>query len=171
MGRKIYMYRHMINIAETMLHQAQNNNEYDNSLPTIVFCAFSLEGFLNHVGEYLVEDWKKSPESFKPKEKLLFLADKFSIEIDFGKSPFQSYKVIFEIRNQLAHPKTKEHIKDSKFKLKVNENSKWNADRWECCTNKKEAEKILNDTKQIIDELDKKFPIEKIPSFILSEHI
>lgn len=161
----------MITIAETMLQQAQVNNEYNNSLSTVVFCAFSLEGFLNHVGEELVKDWNESFERYKPKDKLLFLANKFNIEIDFGKSPFQSFKIIFEIRNQLSHPKTKEHIKDSKFKLKVNENSTWNANRWECYSNKKEAKQILNDTKKIIDELDQKFPIEKIPCFILSEHI
>lgn len=161
----------MITIAETMLQQAQVNNEYNNSLSTVVFCAFSLEGFLNHVGEELVKDWNESFESYKPKDKLLFLANKFNIEIDFGKSPFQSFKIIFEIRNQLSHPKTKEHIKDSKFKLKVNENSTWNANRWECYSNKKEAKQILHDTKKIIDELDQKFPIEKIPCFILSEHI
>ncbi len=171
MGRKVYTYRYMIKIAETMLHQAQNNNEYNNSISTIVFCAFALEGFLNHVGEELVKEWTEACEKYKPKDKLVFLADKFNIEINFGKNPFQSFKIIFEIRNQLAHPKTREHTKDSKYKVKVNEKSTWSVDRWECYSNEKEANKILIDTKLIIDELDKKFSIEKIPSFILSEHI
>ena len=171
MGRKVYTYRHMINIAKTMIHQAENKDEYSNSVATIVFCAFSLEGFLNHVGKELVKDWNELYENLKPKAKLVLLTDKFNIEIDFSARSFQSFNVIFEIRNQLAHPKTKEYTKSSKFKLHVTETKTWDAERWEIYANIKEAKKILDDTVQIVNELDKKFPIEKIPSFMLSEHI
>ncbi len=161
----------MSTIAEQMLKQSHSEQEWHNSISVIVFCAFSLEGFLNHAGDELIDDWNNLFENLKPKAKLIFLTDKYNIKIDFGKKPFQSFRVIFEIRNQLAHPKTKEHIRESKQRLKVSDNEEWNADRWEVYANLKEAEKILNDTKQIINELSNKFPIEKIPSFLLSEHI
>lgn len=171
MSRKVYSYKHTLTIAEEMLRQAKNNEnlEWHNSISTIIFCAFSLEGFLNHIGDELVIGWNELGKNLKPKEKLVLLIDKYNIKVDFGRSPFQSFRVIFEIRNQLAHPKTKKHI-NSKHKLKINDNVEWNADRWEIYANLKDAEKIFNDTKQIIDELSKKFPIEKVPNFLLSEH-
>lgn len=171
MGRKVYSYKYTITIAESMLEQAKNDREWSNSISTILFCAFSLEGFLNHIGDELVENWNSSYEKLEPKKKLTFLTDKYNIKINFGNSPFQSFKVIFGIRNLLAHPKTKEHNKTSKFQLKISNTKKWDADIWEIYANLKNAEKILNDTKQIIDELSNKLPINKIPSFLLSEHL
>jgi hypothetical protein len=132
MGRKVYSYKHTLTIAEQMLKQAQNseNIEWHNSISMIIFCAFSLEGFLNHVGDELIKDWSSLFENLNPKAKLILLSDKFDAKIDFSKAPFQSFKIIFEIRNQVAHPKTKHHTK-SKYKLKVDENRKWDADNWE----------------------------------------
>lgn len=172
MPRKVYSYKHTLTIAEQMLEQAKNseNLEWHNSISTIIFCAFSLEGFLNHIGDELVNEWNELYENLKPKEKLVLLINKYNIKVDFGRSPFQSFKVIFEIRNQLAHPKTKKHI-NSKHKLNIDKNVAWDADRWETYANLKDAEKIFNDTKQIVYELSKKFPIEKVPNFLLSEHI
>ena len=171
MVRKIYSYKHTLTIAEQMMKQAQNNEdvEWHNSISTIMFCAFSLEGFLNHIGDELINEWNELYENLKPKAKLVLLTDKYNIKVDFGKTPFQSFKIIFEIRNQLAHPKTKKHI-NSKYKLKINENVAWDANRWEIYANLIDAEKIFNDTKQIIDELSKKFPIEKVPSFFPRSH-
>lgn len=119
MTRKVYTYKHTLTIAEQMITQAQNNEniEWHNAISTIVFCAFSLEGFLNHIGNELIKDWNSLFENLNPKAKLLLLTDKFNLNIDFGK-----------------------------------------------------ATKILNDTKEIIDTLNKKFHIEKISTFILSEH-
>jgi hypothetical protein len=169
MGRKVYSYKHTFTIAEQMLNQAQNNEniEWHNSISTILFCAFTLEGFLNHVGDELIKDWSCLFENLNPKAKLVLLSDKFDVKIDFSKAPFQSFKIIFEIRNQLAHPKTK-NLTNSKHKLKVNENIEWDADKWEVYANLRDATKILNYTKQIIDDLSKRFPIEKEPSFLLS---
>ena len=171
--RKVYTYRYMAMTAERMLEQARSTNEIDNAISAIVFCAFSLEGYLNHVGDELIKDWGDLFENLKPHAKLIMLAKQFDVEIQLGKSPFQSFSTIFEIRNQLAHPKTKKHTYENTKKkvwLSVGE-QKWPAEKWEALCKLEYAEKFVKDTKEIIAYLDTQLPIERVPSFILSEHI
>ncbi len=160
-------------MAEKMLEQAESNNEILNATSTIVFCAFTLEGYLNHVGDELINDWGDLFESLKPKAKLVLISKQFDVEISFGEQPFQTFSTIFEIRNQLAHPKTKKHTYNTSKKkvwLKIG-STKWPAEKWEGLCSLKYAKEILLDTNKIIEYLDNKLPIEKVPSFILSAHI
>jgi len=168
--RKVYTYRYTLMTAERMLEQAEKYAEKDNSMSAIVFCAFSLEGFLNHIGDELIPKWNNLFENLSPKAKLVLIADRYKYEFSFGKRPFQSFNTIFEIRNQLAHPKTKKHNVTKKVQLIVGER-KWSADKWEILCKLKYAKMFIADTKEIIEQLNKILPLEKVPNFILSEHI
>jgi len=171
--RKVYTYRHTLMIAESMVVQAEGDKERDNAIAAIVFCAFTLEGYLNHVGEELIPKWNELFESLKPKAKLILLADRFDISIKFGSLPFQTFGTVFEVRNQLAHPKTKKHTYEDKNKkvwLNIG-TKKWPAEKWENLCETKYAEQFVTNTKEMIEFLDKEFPTEKIPNFILSENI
>ena len=171
--RKVYTYRYTAMTAERMLEQAKSTNEIDNSISAIVFCAFSLEGYLNHVGDELIKDWSDLFENLKPKEKLILISEGFNVEVQLGNAPFQSFSTIFEIRNQLAHPKTKKHTYENtkkKIWLNVGER-KWPVEKWEILCKPEFAEKFVSDTKEIIKYLDLQLPIERVPNFILSEHV
>lgn len=172
-SRIVYMYKYTLMTAEQMIEQASKGEEKNNSLSAIVFCAFTLEGFLNHVGAELIEEWNNLFESLAPKAKLVLITDKFKIKFSFGEEPFQSFSKVFQIRNQLAHPKTKKHNyqgSDKKLKIKVGE-KEWLADEWEIYSDLQKAKKIVFDTKEIIKRLEDELNIEKIPDFLLSEHI
>jgi hypothetical protein len=160
-------------IAQRMVEQAKTGTERDNSISAVIFCAFSLEGYLNHAGEELIPKWNELFESLKPRAKLALLADRYGVDIAFGESPFQSFGTIFEVRNQLAHPKTKKHDtqeKSGKVLLEI-ETTKWPAERWEVLCEKKYAEQFVKNTDEMIKLLDETLPLEKVPSFILSENL
>lgn len=173
MTRKVYTYRYTLMAAETMLSQAKVNKEIDNSIAVIIFCAFSLEGYLNYVGEELISDWNISLERNRPKDKLKIIIRRFDLDVVWGNSPFQSFSTIFKIRDQLAHPKTKIHnYKDSKGKIWIKIGTgKWPVDKWEKLCKVSYAEQFLSDTKSIISTLDSKLKMKHLPKFILSENI
>ena len=160
-------------VAERMAIQAKEDNERDNAIAAIVFCAFTLEGYLNHAGEELIPKWNELFENLRPKAKLVLLADRFNVDIKFGSLPFQAFGTIFEVRNQLAHPKTKKHdYRDKKGKVWLEVGTeKWPAENWENLCKAKYAEQFVQNTKEIIELLDKKIPTENIPAFILSVNI
>ncbi len=171
--RKVYTYRHMLMVAERMSAQAKENNERDNSIATIVFCAFALEGYLNHAGEELIPRWNDRFEKLKPKAKLIMLTDHYRVNIEFGTLPFQAFSTIFAVRNQLAHPKTKKHNyveKKGKIWLKVG-TTKWPAERWENLCKAEYSENFVENTQAMIKFLDNALPLKKIPNFLVSENV
>ena len=171
--RKVYTYRHTLMIAERMAAQAKKENERDNSVSSIVFCAFSLEGYLNHAGDELIPKWDEFYENLKPKAKLALLAYRYNFDITFGAPPFQSFTTIFEVRNQLAHPKTKKHnYENTKGKIWLEVGlAKWPADKWESLCESVYADEFVNHTNQMIQFLDKILPLEQVPDFVLSMHV
>lgn len=171
--RKVYTYRHTLMVAERMAAQAKEDKERDNSIVAIVFCAFTIEGYLNHAGEELIPKWNELFEILRPKAKLIFLSERYGIDIEFGLPPFQSFGTIFEIRNQLAHPKIKNHdYKDKKGKvwLKIGV-TEWPAEKWESLCEARYAKSFVESTKEMIKLLDNALPTEKVPDFLLSENV
>jgi hypothetical protein len=84
---------------------------------SLMITAFMFEGYLNHVGVKRIRRWDEWFERLPWRAKLELIANKFNLDIDHGKRPFQSVKVAFEFRDDLAHPKTRHLIR----KRKVNE--------------------------------------------------
>jgi hypothetical protein len=82
---------------------------YSLCISVIVFSAFCLEGYMNHIGPTYFQTWfdEETGEIWKrPKEKLCLICDKVNITPDFGRRPFQSFSQIFRFRNLIAHAKT-----------------------------------------------------------------
>jgi len=71
-----------------------------------VFAAFTVEAFLNHVGELRVQDWKSLERKLGPREKLLLLRQVAAWSVDEGRRPFQSLRGLLRLRDALAHGKT-----------------------------------------------------------------
>lgn len=77
---------------------------YHQFLGSIVFTAFSLEAFLNHVGEALFKSWLEL-EKLTPKGKIDVIAEKLGIAVDYGSMPWQIVPEIIGVRNKIAHGK------------------------------------------------------------------
>jgi hypothetical protein len=108
-GAYIKTYVYLFNVAYSSLKDAEAEKREDiifnKCMISVVFLAFSIEAYLNHIGEGEVQYWKEDFENLRPVAKLRLLMNKYS-GIDFSRSPFQSFTDIFDIRNQLAHGKT-----------------------------------------------------------------
>ena len=77
---------------------------YHQLLGSIVFTAFTLEAFLNHVGEALFKSWADL-EKLTRRGKINVIAEKLGLEVDFGTMPWQVVPEIFGVRNKIAHGK------------------------------------------------------------------
>jgi hypothetical protein len=80
------------------------NGSYHQFLGSIVFTAFSLEAFLNHVGEALFMSWPEL-EKLTPKGKVDVITEKLGIKVNYGFMPWQIVPEIVGIRNKIAHGK------------------------------------------------------------------
>ena len=173
--RRIYTFNIHFEAAKYYLDLSKdaNQSEQINSTSSLVFCAFGLEAFLNHVGEQLFSSWKDYlKKSLGPEAKLGLIAEKIGLKPDFGKKPFQSIKTLFEFRNTMAHSVTEDlsdnNAKRGEYCFKVG-NQSYPAVEWEKLRTSKIAETILNDVTDVITKIEKKSKIKLIPSEVLSE--
>ena len=76
----------------------------------LVFRAFAFESFLLHIGDRFFRGDNKYL-FLSVKDKLKFISDRYSFDIDFGKRPFQTINILFDKRSKLAHSKDENLIK------------------------------------------------------------
>jgi hypothetical protein len=122
-------------------------------ITSMLFDAFTLEAYLNHLGSKQLSFWPPLKEKLGPKEKLDVLCEVLEFHPDFGQSPWQSWGFIFKLRNLLVHAQTESvpfrgelhgeelHIKD------------WPKAKWEEYISVKKCQNFLDDTKSMIIEL------------------
>lgn len=100
----------MYSLAEELLALTDGggvNAPRHGRVAVIVFAAFAVEGFLNHLGDEHGPFWKKK-QRLSPRRKLLSLAERRELQVDWTKEPWLSFTEAFETRNMLAHPRTEE---------------------------------------------------------------
>ena len=71
-----------------------------------LFSALCLEAYLNHMGNERFPFWEEIDRKLGPKEKLEIISCEIGYKINYGERPFQTFRTIFKLRNQLVHGKT-----------------------------------------------------------------
>ena len=120
---------------------------------SLIFSAFTLEAYLNHIGSKTFSCWEDL-ERLSPKEKLNVIADRLDVEIDYGKRPWQIMKKLFQFRNDIAHGKS---IKVKSEKILPLENHSdddfhelFERTRWEKYCTEKNALRAREDVEAIV---------------------
>jgi hypothetical protein len=170
--RRIYSYNIHFNAVKYYfeLSKDKDQSERMNSRSCLVFAAFGIEAFLNHVGEQLFSSWKDHlKKSLSPEAKLHLVAERIGLRVDFGKRPFQSFRTLFRFRDAMAHSVTEDlGDENAKHYLKLG-NQSWPAAQWEKLRTSKIAEEISNDAETIIDIIGKKSGLRLPPKGLQSE--
>jgi hypothetical protein len=84
--------------------QEQEKASFHQFMASLVFTAFTLEAYLNWLGDKLFPHWNYL-ERLKPKEKLDLISDQLKVAVDHGQRPWQTLKPLFGFRNDIAHGK------------------------------------------------------------------
>ena len=70
----------------------------------MVFSAFSLEAFLNHIGDSLFDSWSDL-ESLSPRGKLIVICERLGLKPKWHVQPWQTVPELVGFRNKIAHGK------------------------------------------------------------------
>jgi hypothetical protein len=103
-----HTYVYCRNAARQALERAQEEPQgsFYFKMMAGVFAAFTVEAFLNELGERRVKNWEVFERKLGPREKLLLLEQVLHLSPDLGKRPFQSLHEMLRLRDALAHGKT-----------------------------------------------------------------
>lgn len=123
---------------------------YHQFLGSIVFTAFALEAFLNHVGESLFTSWPEL-EKLTPKGKIDVITEKLGLVVNYGRMPWQIVPEIIGVRNKIAHGKN-ELLQDERMLTVDNYDEKMGEilrAPWQEYATKENAEKARKEIEEI----------------------
>lgn len=121
-------------------------------MASLVFTAFTLEAYLNHIGEIVFKCWADL-ERLGPKEKLNILADHLGVKIDSSVRPWQVMKELYGFRNDIAHGKS--HVLEHQKVMPLQEHHREHIfgllpTRWEKYCTRNNAERARTDVETIV---------------------
>lgn len=163
--REVRTYAYLFFAAKHSLDNAKNIKEgsFYQIMSSIVFSAFTLEAYINHVGEKKIEFWEEI-EKITPMQKLKVLYSIHDINYDSSTRPIQTIKQLFKFRNFMAHGRT-ENIKGKGTLKKEKPDPGENLvdTEWEKFCNEKEAERAIEDVREIVETLSERAGLGKAP--------
>lgn len=134
-------------------------------MTAMVFSAFCLEAFLNHLGKRQIPFWEPLKKKLNPHEKLKVLSTTLGFRPDFGRRPYQTFKTIFKLRDLLVHAETETLTHEGSFVLSPGEMPPEPLTKWEELLTVEGARRFVDDTKSIIEDLCDHAGIDKSEAF------
>jgi hypothetical protein len=109
----VVTYGRLLQVARQGLWQAEaaEYGSFHNLVSSIVFSAFSVEAYLNHIGASGLQPagWQ---DRLPVRKKLECILREIGLAPDFSERPFSSFDAMFRFRNLLAHGRTEQIRKE-----------------------------------------------------------
>ena len=153
--KEVYIVATLRSVAWRLYKDAEENIKSSNlkCIGSIAFSAFTLEAYLNYVGENRIKFWNIVEKKLSPDEKLDLISMELKIDIDKGKRPFQSFGEIFKFRRYIVHGRS-EIITDKGIQtLSENEYPILPDTEWQRMVSLEKTKIYLDDTKKMVEVL------------------
>lgn len=93
--------KHMLELAE-----ATRDGQLYTATSALVYCAFTLEAYLNHLGKLRHAGWDDVERSYGKRRKYEMFAQAAGLQIDYARRPYSTLVELFAFRDCMAHGKT-----------------------------------------------------------------
>jgi len=118
-----------------------------------VFATFTVEGYLNHLGQKRVRDWSELERKLGPREKLLLLRGMFHLSVDIARRPFQTLHDMLRLRDALAHGKTLTVTSDLVVGDPDDETARYPQPDWKKLCSLGSVERMVEDAEEMVRHL------------------
>jgi len=122
------------------------------TMSSMLYCAFTMEAFLNHAGALLIKTWFQKEERDGPKQKLKHIEKCLETSFDLSKRPFQTLSDLFVYRNWLAHGKTEIILEPTIIKTSSGPDFEFESE-WEKWTTYDNAKRFKEDTYSMMHKI------------------
>lgn len=140
-----------------MLALAENTQEGQlyTTVAALVFSAFTLEAYLNHLGKLKNKEWDVIERKFSKLEKYKSFSSEVGIDFDnFRARPYCTLKKLFEFRDCMAHGKTTTEDVDISVNMVGDVLPQLNSESgWQEFATLENVQISINDVEVIIKEL------------------
>lgn len=147
---------------------AQQEGSFYEWMTANVFAAFSLEAYLNHLGDLRFKCWEEL-ERLPVESKLALLLEDLKQCPNFSSRPFQTVKAMFRFRNQLAHGRSEQVEETSIQKLLPGESPRYPQAKWEAQCTQQTATRFMEGARAVIVQLHEWAGLDTTLLFSLGE--
>ncbi len=107
-SRTINTYAYLRKAVQLHLSEAkaQEDGQFYRLMSVLVFSAFMLEAFFNHIGGLKSENWLAEERRLSQKKRFERIVQLVDLDIDVNTRPFSSVGKVFSFRDAMAHGKT-----------------------------------------------------------------
>ena len=81
---------------------------YYQWMGSLLLSAFAFEGYLNLLGRVFFPSWESFERGLSWQNKVKLIGDRVDCPVDNGRQPYQTVKLLFQFRDNIAHPKPTE---------------------------------------------------------------
>ncbi len=157
--RQVVTYAELWHTSWCLLKKGQDQEEgsFHQFMGSLVFTAFSLEAYLNHIGPSVFGSWD-ALERLGPKEKLDIVAEKIGLPIDYGKRPWGIMKELFGFRNDIAHGKSIKVVEQRVVPIRKEDDCMrgFATTKWEKFCTRQNAERARDDVEEMVKTIHAK---------------
>lgn len=151
---KTYEYlRICARVALEHLNEPDRTGQKYYAMQAMVFCAFSMEAFLNHLGSEKLTTWDSLERKLSPESKLDLLLELNSSSIDKRTRPFQTFKEMMTFRNLMAHGKTETNTEAVVRTLASGKEHVDFPTRWQIMATDAAANRFVEDLDNLINKI------------------
>ena len=118
-----------------------------------VFAAFTVEAYLNHLGQKQIRDWNDFERKLGPREKLLLLRNMLHLSVNIASRPFQTLRDMLRLRDALAHGKTLTVKSDNIVSNQDDEKAHNPQPEWKKLCSLRSVERMVEDAEKMIRHL------------------
>lgn len=142
--------KHMLKLAE----ESQKGQLY-LLVASLIFSAFTLEAYLNHLGKLRNKEWDEIERKYPKLDKYKLFSAAANVRVDFGVRPYRTLIELFNFRDHMAHGKT---IREQPFAIDVNANEDYLPqilveNDWQAAVTLEMARHAIADVEVLIKEL------------------
>lgn len=157
--REVRTHSYLFHTSGCLLEKGQQEDKasFHQFMASVVFTAFTLEAYLNWLGDSVFPHWTYL-ERLSPLEKLELISDQLGVKADYSLRPWQTIKSLFKFRNTIAHGKPEEISRQTDEPLDQYLDAtlgKFVRTEWETYCTRQTAERAREDVKRILETLHK----------------
>jgi hypothetical protein len=157
-GQTTNTFAYMFIGAKAMLEQAEREQDGQlyNLVSCLIYCAFTIEAYLNHLGQLKNDDWDKKERALPKFKKFKILCSKANIEPDFNRRPYSTLHELFKFRDKIAHGKTSTESVKKEVDLPGESLRFKTESEWQEFSTIENAKRAIEDTEELVKELHEK---------------
>jgi len=157
-----YVYLHEASYYSLQEAIAEKDGSFFRFMGSMLFASFSMEGYINFIGEKKVLSWRQKERKLGRDGRLNLLLQLLDMNPSITRRPFKTYKELFDFRDALVHSRVVTTSLTGTL-TRMTQRPPKALPEWEKLINQRTAQRFFDDWSQMIRMMNQKAGYDRDP--------